>query len=408
MDPEQFTIDPYGVPLSKDEVADLLHRGFIQYSLESAVEVARASAFFAGVYLDQVSGGQPVFMFTEKDARAEAELVRALPNGTEFRVEMAGRTEKDLLGLKDRIDRDLASLLDEGIVVAQVAFKASRNTLLVGVVGLTDQAAESLSERYGPDLVFYEDVIAEDDACSGGSNNCRPIKGGLAIGTSSPLCTSGFVVHPYDVDAWYVLTAGHCIANHGGYGQVWVHNSNRFGLARRETYTAGGTGTADIGLILIDSSETALMPSKNQIRRTNSTVTAVRAITGGSIEGFQACRVGITSGHQCGQVTHYPATRLSEVTGYAPMTVNPVATYNFDSTGGDSGGPVFFYWSAGGQSGGTSGPEISALGTHVHSEPDGPTADESWYSPIQTGSNAYELQSGGFAYRPCLTAACLN
>lgn len=407
LDKSSFDSDLYGMPLSATEVADLLHRGEMQQLVDGTVDIARASEFFAGVYLDQLSGGQAVFMFTESDPLAERSLAAALPEDGAFRVERALRTERELLALKDRLDSDLPVLREDGIEVVRVAFQASRNTLLIGVHGLTDATTKTLAERYGPGLVVFEDDIAEADACTS-SNNCRPIKGGIAINDASGIsgqCTAGFIVDKYDVDAWYVLTAGHCIQANSGYDQVWEHNNDSFGRARKETWVPGSTGIADVGLITIYSDELAQMTNKNQVRRTNSTVTAVRNASG-TYEGYQACRVGINGGHDCGLVTNYPATRESEAGGQS-MWVTRTATYNFDSVNGDSGGPVFFYSSVGVPTGGTSGPEISALGTHVHSEV-GAGANESWYSPWADGSNAYDALVDGFPYSPCLTATCHN
>lgn len=46
------------MPLSKAEIADFLDRGRVQFSVGTAIETARDSEFFAGAFLDQLSGGQ--------------------------------------------------------------------------------------------------------------------------------------------------------------------------------------------------------------------------------------------------------------------------------------------------------------------------------------------------------------
>ncbi len=81
------------------------------------------------------------------------------------------------------------------------------------------------------------------------------------------------------------------------------------------------------------------------------------------------------------------------------MTVTQVSTVNFDSTGGDSGGAVFKY-----VCGGTTG-DVYALGTHVHSEPDGPSADEGWFSGINEGEDDFSARFS-FDYTVCQTPAC--
>ena len=100
-------------------------------------------------------------------------------------------------------------------------------------------------------------------------------------------------------------------------------------------------------------------------------------------------------------MTDFPVGNWSVVPSGTKMWVRDTATVNFDSLGGDSGGPVFYYFD-----GSTSGPTVSALDTHVHSE-DGAGANEGWFSPIVVGSDDY-LADANYGYRPCLNAACTN
>jgi len=92
---------------------------------------------------------------------------------------------------------------------------------------------------------------------------------------------------------------------------------------------------------------------------------------------------------------------LSEVAGWQSMNVLHTAVVNFDSLGGDSGGPVFFY-----PGGGTCCSPVTALGTHVHSET-GAGANEGWFSPYSRGRAAYaDLFPAGHTFNLCLTATC--
>lgn len=78
---------------------------------------------------------------------------------------------------------------------------------------------------------------------------------------------------------------------------------------------------------------------------------------------------------------------------------------NFDSTGGDSGGPVWYYINQ------NPGLAVIAMGTHVHSENEkpGPYQDPQpwwgWYSPIDRG--IYQMNnSWGISYSLCVTSNC--
>ncbi len=141
------------------------------------------------------------------------------------------------------------------------------------------------------------------------------------------------------------------------------------------------------------------MTVKNQMRRTNGSVASV---TGHLVlpEGGQACRVGINGGHDCGVITDPDVGNESVVPGLATMWVTHTAEVNFDSLGGDSGGPVFRY-----PGGGTCCSPVYALGTHVHSL-DLPN-ELSWYSPIYWGVQDYDALPGpSYTYGLCLNSAC--
>jgi V8-like Glu-specific endopeptidase len=401
-DTAAYSTWPYGVPLSKAEIAEMGRRTDVQKAVARVVPEARMLPGYAGVYLDQLDGGQPVFLFTGATAQAAAdEIGRLLPAGTAFRVQEAKRTESELIEQKQTIEADLTELWASGIDIVRVAVKTSQNRLRVGVRDLTESERQEILARYGSDLDVFEDGVAVSDACPA-TNDCRPIKGGISInhtGGAAGECTSGFIVRASD-GTLRMLTAGHCIHVHGGYDTQWQHNSDAFGRARRETWTPGGTGNADVGLISIASAEQDLMTSKNKMRRTNDSVVSVidTDVISAALEGSQACRVGRTSGHDCGIISEWLVGRASKVSGYERMWVTLSTTVNFDSLGGDSGGPVFYY-----DSGGTTG-SVVALGTHVHSE-EGSGANEGWFSGIYRGSAYYE-ELWGVWYAPCETAAC--
>ena len=149
---------------------------------------------------------------------------------------------------------------------------------------------------------------------------------------------------------------------------------------------------------------------KNRIRRKNGNGTladqSVADVTrlGNVTQGALVCRVGRASGHDCGNVVFADEDNLSEVDGWQSMNVIHTARVAFDSTDGDSGGPVFFY-----PTGGTCCNPVTALGTHVHSEEDTPSTsdDFGWFSPYGWGRFNYDnLPQASYTYTICLTASC--
>jgi hypothetical protein len=63
-EPSRYSNLDYGVPLDAAEVAELARRAAIQAAIDPMVEQVAANDTFAGMYLDQRSGGAPVFLFT--------------------------------------------------------------------------------------------------------------------------------------------------------------------------------------------------------------------------------------------------------------------------------------------------------------------------------------------------------
>ncbi len=403
MDPA-YSADPYGVPLSSSEIAELFRRAQIQASIGPAYLRARQEPSFAGTYFDQLVGGEPVFLFEGESSGIAEEIRQRLPDGTGFRVEGATYTESELLGVKERIDASVDSLWAEGIEIVRVAVKTSENRLRLGVLNPGERVAQRLTELFGPAVTVFGDLPKALDVCDA-TNNCRPIKGGISmnpVGKAAGQCTTGFSVKSTAGNR-YILTAGHCIQYHGGFDVVWQHNANRFGNARHETWIPGGNGPSDVGLIIIDSDEQAAMANQmNRMRRTNGSVVQVvgTAMLGSWLEGGQACRVGHTSGHDCGTISEWRVSspRPSKA-GSQTMMVTQVATVDFDSLGGDSGGPVFFYVNHPSESG-----NVYALGTHVHSE-EGAGADEGWFSGIIEGEDDFSGRFG-YGYTVCDTSAC--
>jgi hypothetical protein len=98
----------------------------------------------------------------------------------------------------------------------------------------------------------------------------------------------------------------------------------------------------------------------------------------------------------CGAISAENVTNLScKSQGVDCRPILHTWEVNFDSTGGDSGGPMYVR---------TISQDI-ALGTHVHSDPDGTPGANGWYTPIGWGVDAYRVQFG-FTYSICVTASC--
>ena len=409
-DQVEYSSDWFGVPLSKSEHVEMFRRASIQTAMDEAIAIARTDPSFSGAYLDQQNRGRPVFMFAATNPAIRAELEALFPVDADMQIEQAVRTEQELHETRSLMKRHRDALEAGGIQIVQIAIATSMNTLHVGVRNLTSGAAGVLKELYGSDLSVVDADVAVSDACND-TNNCRPMKGGISINHTGGVpgeCTAGYVVKRTDNGNPMILTAGHCIQVHGGFDQAWQHNSQGFGRAQYETWIPGGSGDADVGVISIQSPEWPSMTSKNLIRRKNGTGSlsdqSVAQVTGlaSVVQGGQACRVGRASGHDCGIIKFADEDNWSIVPGWQWMNVLHTARVSFDSTGGDSGGPVFYY-----PGGGTCCNPVTALGTHVHSEADSSSIDEGWFSPYGWGRLNYDnLPQAAYTYTICLSASC--
>ena len=395
-----------GTPLTKAETAELLRRMEVQWATVPAMQYANAEPDFAGGFIDQIGGGVPVFLFTDRLDTHKDNITRVLETPIEFRVERAERSLGELLAQQAAIDEQRPTLKAEGTRIVETAILVDRNEVLIGIDGLTAGRAAAVTDVFGQGLVFEESNPAHADCVNGG--DCRPIKGGIAVTSSTGWpCTSGFVVKQSGGGPLRLLTAGHCLDVAGDEGIDWKHDGIKFGDALKDTWQYPNyVRTADVGLIDIDSGELSQMTRDNDMHRGAGEVWPVIGSVNGAnqMQGTALYRYGRASGTDSGLINGLYANRESCV---GPpinhcMTVTKTIRVNFDSIGGDSGGPYWYYVPA------YPGPglRVIAMGTHVHSEEDGdPLPWWGWYSPVDVGAAQY-LANWDYTYSLCVTAGC--
>jgi hypothetical protein len=105
---------------------------------------------------------------------------------------------------------------------------------------------------------------------------------------------------------------------------------------------------------------------------------------------MDVCRMGLTSLKDCGILYEWNVRRPSCVPGWGCKNIDYAMEVDFDSTNGDSGGPVFWV--------------NSGYGIYFHSDPDGPGA-HGWYSPLDIASTEYAVRTG-VIFDYCKTATC--
>jgi hypothetical protein len=278
-------------------------------------------------------------------------------------------------------------LAAEGIVLVSTGINAKLNAVGVGVKGLDVKAEQALHSRYGSAIVVRDQKFPVPDACT--IFACWPPKGGLEIRSASDggACTSGFMAKRLDITRYGLFTAGHCISVHGGFGTNWKHNGTIIGPARYQSWISNATG--DAGVVTVNS-----VPSTNRNYFFVSPNESLRGLT--SVEDREAqymdvCRTGRTSGKDCGIIVQVDVT-LPSCVGTTCKNIQHQDEVDFDSTGGDSGGPVYY--------------TFIGFGTHTHSDPDGDPDPHGWFTPLNWARYAYEVASGGERYYFCLSSSC--
>lgn len=159
------------------------------------------------------------------------------------------------------------------------------------------------------------------------------MKGGLAIFDwySFP-CSAGFISRdvPYP-GAYYLMTAGHCIAL-AGLGLPWFHNGSSFGTSSSQFFYSGSD--ADAGYVLLSS---AANPGNLVFA---ASATDVRPMTGwwgnaAQYVGQYACKSGARTNYSCGYITYQDYSILVEGTW-----IDHMSQIALNADKGDSGSPI--------------------------------------------------------------------
>jgi hypothetical protein len=149
---------------------------------------------------------------------------------------------------------------------------------------------------------------------------------------------------------------------------------------------------ADAGIVEFVA---AAVPSpKNTFHAGGGLVRALISVIGHSGQGVgtYVCRSGMGTNHAtCGHVVLKNVTRESTV-GATTKLIEFQFEVDFDSTGGDSGGPMYA--------------SNAGYGLHVHSDDDDDADPHGWYSSLEFARSEYYNFSGGVTYNYCLSSTC--
>jgi hypothetical protein len=394
----------WGVPLSMKEQADLSNRMSDREQLEDAISAATAREDFGGIYLDQKRGGLPVFLTTGSPSAFTAAIDPKIPADIAFEVVAVDRTYAALETLQGQLDADRDQLRKDGIDLRGVGIQPSGNTVVVGVPEPSDAISKDLRARYGPGITVRAQQLSVADAetCLD-IRRCMPeLKGGIKTyieGDALKFCTTGWLGRRTDTGSKVILTAGHCLMHGDGVDDNWWHWTYEIGGELKSTFAQNAR--ADVGLVQKASAITVTKYNR-VLDEPTSGLNGIRSVTSfqansSQLQGDVVCRVGVASLKTCGQIKRVNESNPS-VFGAITYNIQHTWVVDFDSTAGDSGGPVFRYTQQ-------IPPNVIGYGTHVHSDPDGTPNAEGWYSPTPWGRIAYD-DIASYTFDLCTTASC--
>lgn len=427
LNPIDFPNTEWGPPLSDEEAGGLMARVDVQRQARNADAKMAGESDYAGMYIDQLTGGTPIFLTTGR-ADMYADVLTALIQGAyAFEIRVVNRDLASLESQKAQIVNARDQLAMDGIAVHTVSVHVRDNRVEVGVTNPTEQVLSRLSE-FGDDMLVYQDGSQHLDVC--GIEACGPrMKGGLAIESDVPNgCTSGYLARRTDGthNNLGIVTAGHCLYP-GGSSSSWLHDfaviGDENGISQGwQTGSYGDVGFIDLSTAadpdgIQGSNKFLANPSTNQLVNFTSTIPVFL-----QHEGDAVCRIGWGSyllhrdttqsqakrdnykGRQCGLITLFDTDSdgladpdSQSCIGATCKLIHYMKKVDFDSTSGDSGGTVFEPTSL-------SDTEAALMGTHVHSVTDSASADEGWYSSVSWGIT--ELSVLGYTIEPCLNWGC--
>jgi hypothetical protein len=382
--------------------------------------VAQDSPAFAGAYIDRERGGVPVFLVTDPQAELVSVIEELVPDEVPVEVNVVERSLAELTAMKREISSSVDDLLEAGVDVTETAVSVRGNAVLVGILDMTEDARQTLLDRW-PDAQPFDGIRPVSDACT--IESCPSgMKGGLMIHrvSASNFCTSGYLARRTDGEHNNIVlvTAGHCVA---GFDDRWYHDGTRIGSADPihgwHPGSLGDIATIDLNTASVPSNRNRLLvhPTSDQVVQVTSVMYWYE-----QVEGLDVCRMGEGSFNlqQAGS-SYYRGRKCGEILIFdsdAQGTTNPndqscrvvsgtetckliydMKVVDFDSTGGDSGGAVFLETES-------SDTTATLMGTHVHSQNDDDDTDRGWYSGVYKG--IAELMSRGVDLTPCLTSSC--
>jgi len=284
---------------------------------------------FGGLFVDQAHGGT-IVLLTRSDAPAadEDQWTTLVPKGADVRTRDVENSLSQLWDAESRVAANVSALQKAGVEIAWYGVEQSSNRVVVSIVDNDAKASHAVLEAVDSPLVVVRDGERLWASACSRSGACSPLRGGIAIQSSSFLCSAAFVAKSQTSSSRYLMSAGHCSKNAGP--DYTLDNGTFIG-----THGSDIWGDADVDALSIrisnPSSDNLLYVSEFYSNRAMVTQRHDSAQTQGSV----ACR-SARSGYTCGTIGS-----VNMNIGTDNGTLHHQWIADFGSSPGNSGGAVF-------------------------------------------------------------------
>jgi hypothetical protein len=292
--------------------------------------------------------------FTSNLAQHLSDIQHEVADPSSVRVVPATSSLAALNQLASQIGSDRSKLTAQGILIDTVGASIEGNDVVVGLdQGAVPGAEAALAADY-PGAPLATKRI-EVERLANQYSVAPPWYAGYELNSpiSGPIleydeCTEGFNTTIIGTTTTYVSTAAHCFANgnavyhalaSGDYGQAGEYVG---GVVMSGNYTGS---LADVEMISPLVSQTP-----GTVLTNNNTVRNVYTFDSYSYSGVSLCKSGLTTGETCSNSVIYPSITVCYPDDAGVCFSQQEETHNpvnpATSLPGDSGGPVYRYYSA--------------------------------------------------------------
>jgi hypothetical protein len=370
-----------GVPVTDGEAEWLEARSVALDDAIDAIWQVATPGELGGLWFDARTSTLHALVVQDDSASRLATVQAAEP--VTISIDSVRQSIGELESIQDEIRANLDWFERQGLTLAGFGVEVRANEVTIDLVDPTPNAQELVSGRFGAAVAVQAGQRPVTVACTSRWTCDEPARGGWEIhrpfsGGGYERCTSSFMVK--DVvhgTGPYLATGGHCG------GGTWQHDGANWGSTASPTQYFNGSW-ADVQFIARNATTTT--PRNLLLKRLTEPAVAMtgRAADSAQVQGVTVCASGAVSNYRCNQISL--TNRDIFVSNCSGCTV--VHLYHqwkaaFASTGGDSGGPVYFdsthKWA---------GLTVAADGS------------SSWYS---TQDGIYTQTNG---YRPCISSSC--